>query len=457
MYWAPSSTDADPSVATRRDTGFFWTLTGLFWVALAFAVLPDGLSWTRVGEEVGVQEGSIVRRLQWLPLFGTAAYVIWIRRDVSLGMARYINPFLVAFLAWAMLSMLWSGFPAITLRKVIILGGFSAIALACQVAAWHPDRFRRMVRIGVTTILIASALVAIFLPGYGREPALDDAWVGVTRSKNHLGLLAGFAVLMWLHAGTVRDVPVVRALCWTGFCLFVLIMARAATSLGAAMAIAPLAWILIRPPMTVRHVWSIGILSSVALVLSLVFAYLVILGVPSWQDLVRPVASAVGRDVTLTGRLQIWQLMLGEVAHHPWLGSGYGAFWLGANGPAPWVTQNLYGILWQAHNGYIDVLNETGWIGLMLVMCMLAFHLVQIVTLYSYDRANAVFHAMFILFFMLANIAESTLFRPINFLFFMSLMTSLALSRAHADLALRQRLKTTARADKRADQAQELT
>ncbi|GAB3679132.1 O-antigen ligase family protein [Salinisphaera aquimarina] len=432
----------------HRDTGFYWTLTVLFWIALIFAVLPDGLSWTRVGAEVTAQQGSLIRRLQWLPLFGTAAYVIWIRRDVCMGLARHINPFLILFLVWIGLSVLWSGFPSVTLRKVVILGGFSAIALAFQAASWQPGRMRRLVRAGVTALLVASLLTALLLPDYGREASLN-AWVGVTRSKNHLGLLAGFGVLLWLHAYAIREVPFGRALCGALFCLGMLLMARSATSLVGAVAMMPVLWILLRPPLSIPNVWSVGLLAFVALFASLAFGYLMILGVPTWQDLVRPVAGAVGRDVTLTGRLQIWQLMMQEVSNHPWLGTGYGAFWLGADGPAPWVTQNLYGILWQAHDGYIDVLNETGIIGLLLVGALLAFHLWQTAALLRHDRANAVFHAMFIGYFMLSNISESSLFRPINFLFFMSIMTSLDLSRAHANIALRRRIahKTTAAAD----------
>jgi O-antigen ligase len=71
----------------------------------------------------------------------------------------------------------------------------------------------------------------------------------------------------------------------------------------------------------------------------------------------------LGRDRTLTGRTQIWELVVGLVPN-PLIGSGYESFWLGER------LTKIWAIFWhrpnQAHNGYLEIYLNLGWIGLAL-------------------------------------------------------------------------------------------
>lgn len=428
------------SAHTARDTRLFWAVTALFCVALASAIMPEGLKFgVDAHQAEGAQQGSLVRRLQWLPLFLLGAYIVWRRRDVAWALAGHINPFLLAYLAWASATMLWSPYPEITFRKIVLFVGVCVIALAFQVASWDRDRLVRLLRLMITLLLVLSAFVALLWPHIGRDRPPDGEWVGVTESKNHLGQLAGLGLLLWFQAWAAHRVRLSVALVAMVFSAGLLVLSKSASSLGCVIPLLPMIWFMLRPPVAARHDRGllVVLLAVVAVVLSLAFVYLVVNGVPGWRDLVRPFADALGRDVTLTGRLEIWHRVVIEAGTHPWLGHGFGAFWLGAGGPAPWVTQDLYGILWQAHNGYLDLLNETGIIGLVLGLAFLVFHVVQVLKLAPHDRANAAAHLAIIGFFILNNLTESSVFRPINFLFFISVIVSLSVSRAQADVAVK--------------------
>jgi len=71
----------------------------------------------------------------------------------------------------------------------------------------------------------------------------------------------------------------------------------------------------------------------------------------------------LGRDRTLTGRTQIWELVVGLVPN-PLIGTGYESFWLGER------LTKIWEIYWhhpnQAHNGYLEIYLNLGWIGLAL-------------------------------------------------------------------------------------------
>lgn len=422
------------------DTRHYWAVTLLVCLAMAWSILPPGFAFgVDTQTDIDAEGGSLVRRLQWMPLFVLGAAIVWTRRDVSFALLRYTNPFLLAFLLWIAASMLWSPYPTITLRKVVLFSGVCLIALALAVAAWDRNRLMRLLRYSITFFLVVSVLMVFLTPHLGVGGPVGDEWRGATANKNHLGKVAGIGLLLWIQAIASRQSRWPIALPALGLSALVLVMAQSATSVVCVAPLIPLVWFMQRPPLALpRHGFLIVILLTFMILAPLAFVYLMVFGLPDWQILARPVAGAVDRSVTLTGRFEIWQRVLVEVAKHPWLGYGYGAFWLGANGPVPWITQNLYGIIWQAHNGYIDLLNETGMIGLALGVGFLCLHVQRTLTLAVYDRTNAAAQLAIFGFLILNNITESSVLRPGNFLFFLSVVASVDLSRSQTDIALRR-------------------
>jgi O-antigen ligase len=79
---------------------------------------------------------------------------------------------------------------------------------------------------------------------------------------------------------------------------------------------------------------------------------------------------AIGRDATLTGRTLLWNELL-RMNTSPWLGVGFESFWLGERAAYFWETY-----WWrpnQAHNGYLEVFLDLGWIGVALLSFMMAW------------------------------------------------------------------------------------
>jgi O-antigen ligase len=70
-------------------------------------------------------------------------------------------------------------------------------------------------------------------------------------------------------------------------------------------------------------------------------------------------ASVVGRNSTLTGRTEIWAGLLPIAMQKPILGSGFGGFWT-------WQTRTVHGVS-EAHNGYLEVLLDLGFSGILFV------------------------------------------------------------------------------------------
>ena len=91
----------------------------------------------------------------------------------------------------------------------------------------------------------------------------------------------------------------------------------------------------------------------------------------------------VGRDTTFSGRTAIWSILPTLVQNH-WLGAGYETFLMG---PRLVRSARTYGYVFQeAHNGYLEVYLNLGWIGVFLFACLLISGYRKIV---AADRAGS--------------------------------------------------------------------
>ena len=119
----------------------------------------------------------------------------------------------------------------------------------------------------------------------------------------------------------------------------------------------------------------------------------------------------LGKSSTLTGRTFIWEVMGDQISRHFWQGVGYGGFWVGLMGGAAEVTRLVqWGYPGQSHNGFIDVLNELGFVGLGFLVYFLICHIRQVYRLAT--KGSPVFvHVLIVAAAIFLNITEATLIR----------------------------------------------
>jgi O-antigen ligase len=80
-------------------------------------------------------------------------------------------------------------------------------------------------------------------------------------------------------------------------------------------------------------------------------------------------ASAVGKDPTLTDRTKIWAFLL-SMHTNPVVGTGFESFWIGPRLQWFWNNAGL-GHINEAHDGYLQIYLELGWVGLALLAIFL--------------------------------------------------------------------------------------
>ena len=88
----------------------------------------------------------------------------------------------------------------------------------------------------------------------------------------------------------------------------------------------------------------------------------------SFPYILESILGVLGRDMTLTGRTDLWADLLKEPINSL-VGSGYHTFWLGERAERYWEMYQYRPN--QAHNGYLETYLNSGLIGLSLFLIML--------------------------------------------------------------------------------------
>ncbi len=109
----------------------------------------------------------------------------------------------------------------------------------------------------------------------------------------------------------------------------------------------------------------------------------------------------------LSGRTDIWDFVNFEIAKRPLLGWGYRSIWLvGPDSPTlrvgGWIGQ-----MPDAHNGYLDTILDTGYIGLVLFLVFIFATLHAIGRVADRDPARAWLLLSIALFVILENFLET--------------------------------------------------
>lgn len=259
-------------------------------------------------------------------------------------------------LVLVVLSASWSDHPSVTLQKAISLT--ATTLLGGYLATRFTDR-QRFGILGSTFFVAAAASVAaaILMPSFGIMGGYHEGeWCGIYSHKNVLGQVACVGLVCALVVGWTTPRIATRWLCIAaiGLEIFVLVMTRSQTAMvtcAVGVGLFPVTWLLRQ-----RGPWGLA-----ALLLLVLGGGAVVVGMGSNQDVV---LQLLGRDVTLTGRMQLWEDVMRAIGQRPWLGYGYGVFWQ-AEATQPVLVFSQWGNpIAYSHNGGLEVLLDLGAAGL---------------------------------------------------------------------------------------------
>jgi exopolysaccharide production protein ExoQ len=154
----------------------------------------------------------------------------------------------------------------------------------------------------------------------------------------------------------------------------------------------------------------------------------VFLVVSNWVMLV----AGLGKDPTLSGRTSIWLAALDYIQERPWLGFGRSAFWAPGSLYAIRAGERIDAryIPPHAHNGFLDLLLDVGFVGMALFFVVFIWVYGQSLWLaYNAQQAEDYWPVSYLTFLAMNNMTESFLLRLANPYWVLFLLIAFSLPR----------------------------
>jgi len=354
--------DREPGVRTAKA---LWIPTA--WL-LINASRPVSAWMQRTSVESLAQqytEGSPLDAAVFGILILAAVVVLNFRPRQTANLLRHNLPLLL-FFGFAAISILWSDFSFIALKRWSKAIGDLIMIVVVLTDGQPVAAVKRFFARTAFVLLPLSVLLIMFYPGLGSAYFPDDRMVeyfGVTTNKNMLGMTAlvlGLASLWsFLCAYGDRGMPhrsrhLLAHGMMVGTAMCLILRANSVTSLSCfGLAGAVMVMLSQRSVIRWRNGPHVIVGAAVAFPIFAVFI-----------DTMGSLLHVLGRNSTLTDRTLIWKAVL-SLHTNPFIGTGFESFWLGGRLASVW-SLSVHGIQ-EAHNGYIEVYLNLGWIGLLML------------------------------------------------------------------------------------------
>jgi len=134
---------------------------------------------------------------------------------------------------------------------------------------------------------------------------------------------------------------------------------------------------------------------------------------------------SLGRDPTLTGRTVIWDVVL-SVRGNALVGTGFESFWMGRRLHRVWEL-TMTG-LQEAHNGYLELYLNLGWIGVILLAGLIINGYRNVIAAFRRDPALANLNLAFFVVAIIYNFTEAG-FRETTLVWIFFLLATFAVPR----------------------------
>jgi hypothetical protein len=377
-----------------------------------------------------LEEGSPLDRIVFFILISAALYVLWKRR-ISWSLLFQNNVGLTLFLCYCAVSILWSDFPFIAFKRLIKVLGHPLMALLILTDRSPVKAVETVIKRCAYVLVPMSLLFIKYYPNIGRGYSrweFEPIVLGVTHDKNALGYICVVFGLFFTckilvlfgknseHGMMVEKVINISLLFMTWWLLQI---SNSKTSLSCLI-IGSFVVVILGLSGIKNYLWS-----------WICTAVIILLIVQTTFNIAEVIILSLGRDLTLTGRSEVWTEVL-EMTTEPLIGTGFESFWLGERLEALWE------IHWwkpnQSHNGYIETYINLGWLGLLFLSGALfsSFQKIRTMLTLPSDSGKPAttkfdfgrFRTGFLVLLLIYNISESV-FKGLHFLFFIFFVIAL--------------------------------
>lgn len=310
------------------------------------------------------------------------------------------NYFYWVFIMFLMLSMVWSEKPDETIKASIGMIGTAMFGVYI-VSRFNLREQIKLWSLLFTTIILLSLLM-MAVPGYGVETAKHAGAIrGIYSHKNIFGPIMALSCttfLIYAKTNFCSNKRLAYLGCLVSFAMVV--GSRSSSSLMYTLLL-----------LLLVHTIEILRLRGKLFVWALITLGGLYFFVSAWGNTIAIfILELLGKDPTLTGRTDIWAVIMGKIQERPWLGYGFDGFWHGIYGESLYVRNALMWDLPNSHNGFLDLTLGIGIVG-MAILALAAWvtfikGIALLKTHFAWEHTWAV---VYIFYLFMINMSESSL------------------------------------------------
>jgi exopolysaccharide production protein ExoQ len=366
-------------------------------------------------------EGNPLDRAVLSVLIAFGVMVLFTRRRRVVAILRANAP-LVLFFGFCALSCLWSDYPDVALKRWFrSVGDIVMVLVILTDPDWLSALKRVLARVAFLLFPL-SVLLIRYYPNLGRgynKAGSAMYWTGVTTDKNGLGMIClifglgtvwRFIEIYQGREGEKQTRPLIAQGVLVATMIWLLWESNSMTSiscfvLAGGLMLATGRWAFARRPAvtTLLAAFAVGVS---ALVLFGGFG---------------SVLQALGRNPTLTGRTEVWDVLL-PFAKNPLFGTGYESFWLGER--LVRIGDLTANGIQEAHNGYLEIYLNLGLVGITFLAILIITGFRKIVLAVRRDPASGKVRLAYFVLAVIYNFTEAAfkMMSPVWMFFLLAVM-----------------------------------
>ena len=342
---------------------------------------------------------NIFRQIIFSILLVASLISIFYKRKYAIQIIKS-NKYLFIFLLWSFITIAWSYDSMVSFKRFIVF--FSTVTSSLSILLYckrSEDLLKYFFYIlGINMVL--SLLSVLAIPGAKDS---NGQWQGLYTDKNGFAQLCLISTVIF-SAFFFKNSGLHNKLISVFLILIALVLIVGAGS--STIQVTLLLLFSISITLYINRIFEkLGLGKFVWFISIVTFSVVIVLIFYTVPELLGSSVGATGRDLTFTGRVYLWELLIYEIQNHFIFGAGFRGFWI-IDAKHLWrIYANTSWLPTGGHNGYLDMLNELGIIGLTIFSSVIVNYFVKL------KKLKQVWGYFFVATIII-NFTESTFINP---------------------------------------------
>jgi exopolysaccharide production protein ExoQ len=361
-------------------------------------------------------EGDIFKQIIWLAIYFITT-IILVKNFRQFRKVLKSDKLILSLILLAIISVIWSVEPTVSFRRSIALLGTSLFAYLVYIRYKFND-FLHILSASFKIIITLSLITILIIPEYGIMSGIHEGSIrGIYTHKNTFGRIIALSVFLFtiLYLKEKNQIKKLKTIFWISLSIVLVLLSKSAQAMILILILYYI--IIIYKIHNKKNVFIYSLLLSISILLIIIlFNIEIIFGL-------------FDRDTTMTGRLPLWVTLLYFISEKPLLGYGYGAFWVGESSYAAVIWAIVKWDTPHAHNGFIDLILHTGFIGFTILIIAYVKHIRQsLIYINKSLNYQKLWPLLVLVFILISNITASVILIHNNFYWILYVLNALYLS-----------------------------